>query len=621
MKVDLYLSGELVDGLDPSEVVALTRQAAKWGNVSQRNADFSNSFKLRKTAKIMQLLDQPDNVASLGPAPYRKRDFELRVNDLPIAYGFAVLNETKEFVELQLFSGLADFFEQLGNVTTADIDISDQNHRWTQANIDNLRDRSADTGGVVYPLINYRRLHQRADKVTGADWLPAIYPARFIDEATAAIGWKVEGYDRTTLIPFAQQEFTAKNVTLGKVSRTSSVSLAPSSPLFRVAVPFNNVITDFYNVFGTQGSLFGVQAHYNGSYTFEIDILVRAQNAGSGLTFYIGDQFLTLLGESKTVVSTTTAQQVTASLTIDYTSTTGNVGLSHISDLTLCISCGPGSGNVIIDAGSTFELVAHEGKTLFNGWVDCNRIVPPIPIKELIMYYARKTCSVVLTDAIARVISFMRLDDIAKRPPVDWSQFVDSSEPERINYRLESYAQRNTFGYLPIPENDPFAIMYDSLTEGVITVDDTTLPESAEAVKAFYVPTYFKQAHQTAGIAANGEQVPTILRYSKTSASYLLPDIDPKFRIGRADLLTDLNAARFIPDYWQNEVAANYNALQAMLNRTKLAEYLLRLPLGEFLAFDPTRPVFLEGQLWYVREIKQYKINETDSTIVSLIRF
>jgi hypothetical protein len=626
MKVDLFISGELVDGLKPDAVVALTKQAAKWNNFITRSADFSNVFELEPTAQLMRLWGHPDEVGSLSEQPYKRLPYEIRVDGVPISAGFAQLERVTDVVEVQLFSGFADFLQLIGDMKTTDIDVSDQNHRWTLANVNNLRNREANTGGVVYPHINYRRFHAPTPAVTLTDFYPAIYPARFVDDAAASVGWSVEGFDNRWVWPFSKVKFEGKNVTLAKVQRTTNQVFSGSSAINFFPLSFNNVVTDFYNVFGTDlNGRYGFQAHYNGNYTFKFKLIldvVPTVNSIVGLRFF-GNGTPIDLG-SVPVTTAQTNYEINATLDYNYTSQSGNVSIPFIADFFLDLSVlttvGGSPITVTVLPGSFWECTAHQGSTLANGWVDCNQIAPAVTIKDILLQCAQRLCAAVIADPVNRVLRFVRLDDIERKAPINLQPYLNESDKPEINYELGDYARENVFGYIESDDADPFPGSIEAIPDAIVTIADDRLEPTKEAVKPFFAKTYLLPiGNATAPLAVN-TQVPCIFRYTTPSTPYLLPDIDPKQRSGRIDLETDPTQARFVPDDWNALIAENYQTLIKMLNKTKVVKYAFWLPLAEFLNLDTTTPVFVEGQKWYVRKVNQFKVNESDSVEIELIR-
>jgi hypothetical protein len=628
MRVDLYIDGQLIDGIAPGEVVALTKQAAKWADFTTRSAEFSNTFTLARTAQLLQFFGHPDQLGGQSEKPYKRLPYELSVGGVPVSYGFAELEEVGEGVEVTLFSGLADFVDELGDITTADIDISDQNHRWNLTNIDNLRDRDADTGGIVYPDINYRRLHVTSPAITSADWLPAVFPFRFVKDALDAIGWRVQGFDKAWVFPFSQKEFIGRDVTLGKVERSTN-QVFTNQQFYRVA--FNSVVSDFYNIFGTGPGGYGMQAHYNGRYTFQIQLnLEISVNFASIIVVYVSDGVTFTTVDTINVASTASIQGV-YDVNFDYTSPTGNVTAAFQDNIRIVLEVVGATTNnsITVGSGSFWEVVSHEGKTLGapsphttgGGWVDCNNLIKPTKILDILVWNAWRTCSVLIADPELRELRYVALNDITKALPQDWTKYLDTTERPKIQYRLgDEFAQNNVFGYLPDPtENEPFPDRYEQqMEQGVLTVDDERLPQTSEAIKPFFVRSYFLTVGNTVPGLPVFNLVPSILRYSNPSASYLSPDIDPGQRMGRIEIIS--SRAKFIPDRWPDLLTQHYGTLATMLTRTKMMTANFWLPLSEFIEADVTRPVLVAGQLWYIRKINQYKVNEADLVEVELIR-
>jgi hypothetical protein len=627
MKVDLYLNGQLVDGVAPDEVIALTRQAAKWNDITTRNADFSNVFSLMKTRQLMQFFGHPDEVGSLSEKPYRRASYELRVDDVPISSGFAQLEEVGEMVEVQLFSGIADFFDLLGDLSTEDIDISDQNHRWTIANIDSLRQQTA-LAGIVYPDINYRRLHVASPAVTSGDWYPAVYVNRYLNDAAASLGWTLQGFNDSLVLPFSQKEFTADEPGRAHVRRTDRLNLGGDA---LVTTAFNSVVSDPFGVFGTGafpigGGAYGYQCNVNGAFNFEATLNLFFDGAAGPVTITV--EMLSRNPANTVVIDTFTVGgtgllQKNYSGSFQFVSLTGNVATTFAPDVTIAIrSTGTVPGfQIYLEPDSFWKITKASGKVLANGWVDCNNLIKPTKLKDLFIYAATRENALLIADAVTRTLSLVPFNQILKTPLLDWSGYVDEIKKPEVTFTLgDGYGQTNLIQYKEPPENDPFVAGYAREGVGVLLTDNDTLPAEATIYQSPFAATYVNPVNNTTAGIAIGTFVPHILRFTNPASSYLLPDIEPVQRVGVVDLNSNPGRAIFISDNWENLTQSNYQALQQMLTRTKVVKLDVWLPMHEFINFDPMRPVFLLGQKWFVRKINQYKLNETESTEVELIR-
>jgi hypothetical protein len=617
MKVDLYLNGQLVDGVAPNEVIALTRQAAKWNDIITRNADFSNVFSLMKTRQLMQFFGHPDEVGSLSEKPYRRASYELRVDDVPISSGFAQLEEVGEMVEVQLFSGIADFFDLLGDLSTVDLDLTDLDHRWTFAQINARKDDTSAAGGICYPAINYRRMAVSTPALTEGDYLPGIYGVRLLNQAAAQFGYTVQGVDNRWFLPFSQRQFIGGRQNEAHVSRTSTQSMSIIGAGYDYMV-FNNVVFDPYSTFGTAGN-YGAQAHVQGTYKYEIGLNLS-------VNFAPVDIVIVLDGVTEILLETVPALFVgfkTYAGSFNYVSPTGNTSATLVTNIRLAIKTAAGETGGSLDLLSTsyWKFTSVTGQVLANGWIDAQKILKPIKLRDLFINYAITQCALIVVDNVTGEIRFVRLDDILKTQPLDWSGYIDETKKPEVVFSLgDAYGQRTLFPFLETDETDVLTANFQAQEVNWIDIDSEVLPPTTEAVKPFFGAAVITQVRNPDAPIPVLSNVPEILRFSNPNTSYLLPDITPNQKWGVIDLVTDPTQARFVPYTWENLIDDNYQALQQMLTRTKVVKLDVWLPMHEFINFDPMRPVFLLGQKWFVRKINQYKLNETESTEVELIR-
>ena len=130
MALLLYINGQLVD-LDPKQHIAQTKQVNDLNSLQNRQASYTNKFKLPKTAtnlKIMNFLTLPGNNSAI---PYQKNECSLYSADTGECFvykGWAVISDGGSDFEVVIYDGIIDLYKIIENVSLADLDLSELQH-------------------------------------------------------------------------------------------------------------------------------------------------------------------------------------------------------------------------------------------------------------------------------------------------------------------------------------------------------------------------------------------------------------------------------------------------------------------------------------------------------------
>jgi len=71
---------------------------------------------------------------------------------------------------------------------------------------------------------------------------------------------------------------------------------------------------------------------------------------------------------------------------------------------------------------------------------------------------------------------------------------------------------------------------------------------------------------------------------------------------------------------WEDTYPLHYRVFDRIIDRTKVVEELIKLNYSEINQLDFTTAKRIDNELYFLQEVKQFKINETDSTICELVR-
>jgi hypothetical protein len=161
----LYINGQLAD-LDAGTVIAQTKQVNDLNSLETRQTNYTNKFRLPKTAtnlKIMQFLTLPGNTSDI---PYQKNECSLysHSGECYVYKGWAVITDGGDSYDAAIYDGIIDLYKAIENKTLADLTLTEIDHVKDTATViqtwDNtstlpyryiLADFNGDTGATNNP--------------------------------------------------------------------------------------------------------------------------------------------------------------------------------------------------------------------------------------------------------------------------------------------------------------------------------------------------------------------------------------------------------------------------------------------------------------------------------------
>lgn len=129
MALVLYINGELTD-LDSEQAIAQTRQVNDLNSLDNRQASYTNKFRLPKTAnniRIMNFLTLSGNDSNI---PYQKNECSLygESGECFIYKGWAIITDGGANYEAVVYDGIIDLYKAIENKTIADLNLANYNH-------------------------------------------------------------------------------------------------------------------------------------------------------------------------------------------------------------------------------------------------------------------------------------------------------------------------------------------------------------------------------------------------------------------------------------------------------------------------------------------------------------
>ena len=614
--VRIYLDlDKQLDGIGADTTIALTFAAAKFNSLVSRGGTLSNRFQLAKTSNNKRQLSLLDDPNSESDRPYLLYDCRIEVDGQPTFTGLASVEESQDYYSLRVYSGITNFFELVGDKTLRDLNLSAFDHDWTAANVNGAR-QNDNTDGYVYPNINYGRwTGQAIGDRPHTDFFPATYFKTLLETAATEEGYTLNNYDTNKVIPFSDGRMENRSIFGVQLEGTLGAIQSVTLDTEPIAL---NIISDDANIIGTRAGQNVINVS-EGSSLFVTAVCAVAGTQAIPYTLIFGRGGLANERYAQKLIPGNTAG------TVGYTGEITEAGQYGF----YIARSGTGALNIELSSFITSSISVTSGvSTVEDGeLISLRDTLPNIKIKDLFIYEAVRTNSLLITDPINKTLEFISINSIrANRfTALDWSDKVDTlTEPKR-EYRLREYAQNNYLLYKEGTEDDPAFLANPNLGRGNFTVNDQVLNLDRDWYTAPFAASG-KSAAFTNEILAI--LIPT---YSDTTLPYNEPDLNPQPRVldieiddtflvnitGQSVLTTQANATF---EGFDLSVTNDYAALTEMFTRMKLLEVFVRLNAIDIANLDITKPVYLLNSYWFIREVSQFEVTSSTSTKIKLIR-
>ncbi len=158
---ELYIENQLVE-LSPNSV-SRTLQINDMGSVDDRQANYSNTIKIPRTAQNIAIFNMLGIAGNTTRMPYEYINVKYVVNGIEqISDGKGVINSTSTYYKVVVYDGNLSMSDLIGSDTLEELDFSDYNHNLTQ-NI--FLNSFSNTDGYIYALGNFCEDFSSSSKV------------------------------------------------------------------------------------------------------------------------------------------------------------------------------------------------------------------------------------------------------------------------------------------------------------------------------------------------------------------------------------------------------------------------------------------------------------------------
>lgn len=645
----LYINEKEVD-LSPDTVIALTFQINDLAELKDRQANFSNQFKIPKTKRNRLILGNADMVQSPTNKPYRKLPVRLFKDGLEVVTsGYAIIQSSDTFYNVTVYSGNTAFFDDLEK-KLSEFDFSAFDHDFTFGNALGSNGATAGNNEYKYSIIDYGDFSNANRNVNMENQRPLLFMADILNVIIDQKGFTAGGdiledanFKKVLVTLFNGDEESPYYDNL-KVANFYDWGLdPPSTPPFPgvASLLVRDQESWTYNV----RLVFRIDTWTNGVSRFKIHLVLP--NNSNPYNYVHTD--LQGTGEfditfSATVFNAFGGVDVLATLEPDVVSCTfkfhfgeieGTLSPNTEPDFFLHIKRNPTTtanafgltGVVGIDAD--IDLIPEIGEP-----IDISRHLPNMTKGEFLQSFAQMFGILFYTDPVTNTIYLRQFKEILDAIPVskDWSDKLHwEKNKHKTEYRIGSYAQVNNCKYKE-DENDEDITLEKG--NGSFSIDDETLEEEKDAFVLSFAATRMERTLEDLN-------VPLIRRIEdgeftrKVVPRVLIDDVQ---NITGNDIIyyqgaTTANVNTNVPlCYFQQAwktfnlgfddtlLQDNYSELIDILSKSKKLTLLFNLSASDISSLDHFIPVYLSqfGAYFYINKI----INWTGRgmTKVELIR-
>ena len=513
--MNLFINDTKIE-LAPGEQIILSNSVGRVGEIDSRSGVVSADFDIIASASNTEALGY-NNLLESGStvSPSLKQPAYIEDDGHEITRGFVQIvswDKRNNRISVAFFGNNTNWFDLLAGKFIADIDLSEYNHTWTEANI---VASWSNTDGYIYPFLNYGRLDGLLTASTYIDdWYPAVYQSTIAKKIFEGIGYKVAGpYTngwtyKNTIIPFTNGQFLASGVgpspseaQKGVYSTSLVESPVPgTSDSTSVVLTTPTIATDPDSAHSTSGRYTAQEDLTQAVFRFTINgsaEITMANGVSTPTTCTIN--FSVKENDSTTLLSvdllTNTANNTVSAtgpwvfdVQTDLASgnyINGNITLSYVDAVT-------SSTTVDISYDQTlyeFGLIETDEEIQPGGIVTLSNNLPNISQLDFVKDMIIRENLIITTNVITGTVYFTRFDDLYANmgSAVDWSDKVDLGDRLDIGFSevVSAYARNNYFKYQD-PEDDDYDLVdYQDnnnypLGHGTFTIVNDFLPEDQE---------------------------------------------------------------------------------------------------------------------------------------------
>lgn len=627
----LIINGSVAD-LPKGEVIALSKEINSLWDFKDKRSNLSNTITL-PYSQANNIIFGNAKDATITDTAFRNFYSVVYIQDYVqvISTGKAKLTKAgADGYEIVISWGNVELADILADKTLQDLDLSDLNHVWNDANVRALYVPTAPIYDCLYPFYNPSTEEADlfnagtvADPMFSSWFIPFVQLRRLIlqiatDNNLEFVGG-IENVDNSVYVPVANNDFNPDyNVEASFEDR--DISGTPDytvPPLTNTTVFFNfdKVIKDAYNLMAT-----GVyQSPETASYVFELKPVLFFRVVCPGLpTFqyqYLIEWEYSATGATWVVVGSYQSALISSSdvftleVEMEGTSFKYNVPVGGFIRYTITIYVPTNFITLQVYHTSKTLFTANGDKMTFGNTWNIARNMPDIKQIDLLKYACVLGGFIFEKKENSNYIYFYKYDDIITSTDAqDLSEFMERYE---INDFHAPLAQSNRLKY----SNDE--TVKETLGDGFLLIEDDTLERTKDLYEAPFgssaIETFTTPAADSLLIA----RIPLLnqdLSWVKISPRILSLQVESINCYYRNLSNTNLVASKFVAKFtasdliFTNILNKAYQAYSETVNDYKDVSVWCDLSTARFYDLDLSRPAYFKqlGAKFIIQKVKDF---------------
>lgn len=680
MNLELYFDGLLAEH-DNSETIAATYAINKIGQIAKRSSAKTNNYVLKFTTKNDLIFQNSRQINSASRLPYKLITHKAIIDGVLVFDGFAFIDRTNSGYNIQGFQNSIDFYSIIKSKKLDELDISRFNHVRNDVTI---QSSFTSNDGYTYAAYNtgkwtgYQPNEDGLVEIIPDDLYPSLFVHTLIKQICTDAGYVLSGDILNDpdflshLMPFNKFPVRSESYSF------SAVPFSEDQSSFLLRGPGNgdeNYIYDLIPDSDPSNALNNFGWWVN-PVKQTIKITMTYSMAAWATSIFDSAWVRTRIIKRNSSSNSPSSQ--TGDVALYNVRYTNKIKQGVQVEVTTTILPGEKIGIWVTMNDNTafhvdsFSIETVEIATYDLEW-DIKLGLPDITQDKLFLDVLNQYGLVPDIDNEQKTIELFKYNRIESGIPVDWSNKLDETEYPEVQFRFSDYAKSN---YLRYSSDD---ILIDNFEKEFI-IDDETLPDSKEVYKSdFYLPPV-QPCYQSYVSLLNSLALELNTDYDwagvwDSGTTYKINDVvfrnnffwvslqngntnkDPSSQPSwweaksETEIWTVKNSKPIYgslsrePDEnvvvlfqsgtveinnfvlneklkWTYLYDTNYRLFNKIIKDPRIVEQLFKLNYSDINQLNFKRPVYIEkyGASFIIDEVKDFKFNQSDSTVVRIIR-
>ncbi|WP_228235977.1 hypothetical protein [Allomuricauda sp. M10] len=456
----LIINGEDLD-LYSNTNINLNLQVGTVADISTRNSTFSNTVDLPRTAKNERLMGMVGTLGNTSRVPYERIGCNyLKGNISLINEGYVHLSQTQpDRYKLNLFDGLINFSEAMGEKSISDLDLVDLNHNLTESVYEGS---FANTEGYIYALGDFGHRPANTTPYNIEYQAPSLFVSTVMDRILTQNGFTYEGLPSFTdevIAPtngYPIEEGSISTDPIGEVSEVIAWDEIDPVETYHTYDHFWTEDVDIDPDLSLADSNKAIRSNLTGRLKLDIEVDHGFQSASPGsikISFRKNASYITIInvpvGSGGTINKTVFVEVVNGD---DITATVTAISVNDTIDYELQLN---------------YTLTVTISEQTGGQYQDFALMYQDYKQKDLVKDVMQRYCLIPYLKG--NHIRFIQMEDLLSdmSNAMDWTQKLVEVKSE--SYSPPNYAQNNLFEYKYNRD------LTEQLYNGSLQVDNETL--------------------------------------------------------------------------------------------------------------------------------------------------